>query len=153
MPIYFLATCLLFFINISWTSAQEFVYIDNNIDNAEFTLRIDDEITFPDIQVILGREIAFEDISVGITPFRHQANYIITRRPTDAERIVKVDNCDNFPDLSILVKEDLPFPDVRIEFRDNSAFVDVLIYSEKTTVSEQELIACLLPFIREKAQK
>ena len=144
---------LLLFCYLNGIQAQEFVYIDDNISNAAITVKIDDEVTFPDIQVVLGRDIPFEDFTVGITPFKSQANFIITRSDTDAERLVKVDNCDNFPDLSILVKPELSFPDVRIEFRDNSSFVDILIYSEKTTVSEQELIACLLPLIREKADK
>lgn len=145
---------LLFFVyNFGNIQAQDFVFIDDNIPDAAITVHIADEVTFPDIKVVLGRDIPFEDFSVGITPFKNQANYIITKRPVDAQRAVKVDNCDNFPDLSILVQEEISFPDVRIEFRDNSAFVDILIYTEKTTVSEQELIACLLPLIREKAQK
>lgn len=144
---------LLFVSNLEGTQAQNFVFIDDNIADATMTLQIADEVTFPDIKVVLGRDIPFEDFSVGITPFKSQANYIITKRAVDAQRLVKVDNCDNFPDLSILVQEEISFPDVRIEFRDNSSFVDILIYTEKTTVSEQELIACLLPLIREKAQK
>lgn len=148
-----LSLILLLFSTIQTTKAQNFVFIDDNIEDANMTVRIADEVTFPDIQVVLGRDIPFEDFSVGITPFKNQANYIITKKASDAERQIKVDNCDNFPDLSILVQEELSFPDVRIEFRDNSSFVDILIYTEKTTVSEQELIACLLPLIREKAQK
>jgi len=144
---------LLFVSNLERTQAQNFVFIDDNIADATMTLQIADEVTFPDIKVVLGRDIPFEDFSVGITPFKSQANYIITKRAVDAQRLVKVDNCDNFPNLSILVQEEISFPDVRIEFRDNSSFVDILIYTEKTTVSEQELIACLLPLIREKAQK
>lgn len=144
---------LLFVCHSKNIQGQNFVFIDDNIPNATMTINIADEITFPDIKVVLGRDIPFEDFSVGITPFKNQANYIITKRAADAQRSVKVDNCDNFPDLSILVQEEIPFPDVRIEFRDNSAFVDILIYTEKTTISEQELIACLLPLIREKAQK
>lgn len=147
--------CLFFFLSISFLNlqAQEFIFINDDISEAKTTIRIANSVTFPDIKVVLGRDIPFEDFTVGITPFRQQADYIITKRPSDAGRLVKVDNCDNFPDLSILVSEELPFPDVRIEFRDNSAFVDLLIYTEKTTVSEQELIACLLPLIREKANK
>jgi len=144
---------LLFVCNSRNIQAQNFVFIDDNIPDASMTLQIANEVTFPDIKVVLGRDIPFEDFSVGITPFKNQANYIITKQATDAQRLVKVDNCDNFPDLSILVQEEISFPDVRIEFRDNSSFVDILIYTEKTTVSEQELIACLLPLIREKAQK
>jgi hypothetical protein len=144
---------LLLFCYFNVVQAQEFVYVNDNISDATITIRIANEVAFPDIQVLLGRDIPFEDITVGITPFKSQANYIITKRPGDANRVVKIDNCDNFPDLSILVKSELSFPDVRIEFRDNSSFVDLLIYSEKTTISEQELIACLLPFIREKANK
>lgn len=144
---------LFFAYNFGNIQAQDFVFIDDNIPDAAMTVHIADEVTFPDIKVVLGRDIPFEDFSVGITPFKNQANYIITKRAVDAQRSVKVDNCDNFPDLSILVQEEISFPDVRIEFRDNSAFVDILIYTEKTTVSEQELIACLLPLIREKAQK
>lgn len=151
-PIRFLLLLLSIY-SLDQIQAQNFVFIDNNIADAPLTLKIADEVTFPDIKVVLGRDIPFEDFSVGITPFKSQANYIITKRASDAERLVKVDNCDNFPDLSILVQEEIPFPDVRIEFRDNSSFVDILIYTEKTTVSEQELIACLLPLIREKAQK
>ena len=117
------------------------------------TIKIDNEITFPDIQVVLGKDIPFEDFTVGITPYKSQANYIIVDDISNAERSVKVDNCDNFPDLSILVKSEISFPDVRIEFRDKNSFVDILIYSEKATISEQELIACLLPLIREKAKK
>jgi hypothetical protein len=138
---------------LTTTNAQEFVYIDNNISDAKITIKIDDEISFPDIQVVLGKNIPFEDFTVGITPYKSQANYIIVQDISNAERSVKVDNCDNFPDLSILVKSEISFPDVRIEFRDKNAFVDILIYSEKATISEQELIACLLPLIREKAQK
>ena len=144
---------LLFVCNSVILQAQNSVFIDDNIPDATMTINIADEVSFPDIKVVLGRDIPFEDFSVGITPFKNQANYIITKRAADAQRSVKVDNCDNFPDLSILVQEEIPFPDVRIEFRDNSAFVDILIYTEKTTISEQELIACLLPLIREKAQK
>lgn len=153
---HFLRILSVVFLFCSYTSssqAQNFVFIDDNIPDASMTIRIANEVTFPDLKVVLGRDIAFEDFSVGITPFKNQANYIITKRAIDAQRSVKVDNCDNFPDLSILVQEEIPFPDVRIEFRDNSAFVDILIYTEKTTISEQELIACLLPLIREKAQK
>jgi hypothetical protein len=153
---HFLQILFIVFLFCSYTSssqAQNFVFIDDNIPDASMTIRIANEVTFPDIKVVLGRDIPFEDFSVGITPFKNQANYIITKRAIDAQRAVKVDNCDNFPDLSILVQEEIPFPDVRIEFRDNSAFVDILIYTEKTTISEQELIACLLPLIREKAQK
>jgi len=135
-------------------SAQVQVYVDDKIDDENIiTLRIDDEMPFPDIKVLLARDIPFEDFTVGITPYRTQANFIITRSAQAAGRIVKVDNCDNFPDFQILVNDDEAFPDVRIEFRDNSSFVDFLIYSEKTTVSEQEIIACLLPLIREKAGK
>lgn len=146
---------LVFCLNCLWAVAQEqeFVFIDNEADVETITIKIADEVTFPDIKVVLGRDIPFEDFTVGITPYKRQANYIITQNSSDAQRVVKVDNCDNFPDLSILVREEIPFPDVRIEYRDNSAFVDFLIYSEKTTVSEQELIACLLPLIREKAKK
>ena len=157
MPMRFQLTSLIIllvsFCNVGNLQAQNFVFIDDNIADAAITIQISDEVTFPDIKVVLGRDISFEDFSVGITPFKNQANYIITKRAIDAQRAVKVANCDNFPDLSILVQEEIPFPDVRIEFRDNSSFVDILIYTEKTTVSEQELIACLLPLIREKAQK
>jgi len=149
----FLIAFLFFVYNVNSTQGQNFVFIDDNISDATITVKIADEISFPDIKVVLGRDIPFEDFSVGITPFKNQANYIITKKAADAQRSVKVDNCDNFPDLSILVQEEISFPDVRIEFRDNSAFVDLLIYTEKTTISEQELIACLLPLIREKAQK
>ncbi|WMX15938.1 MULTISPECIES: hypothetical protein [unclassified Aureispira] len=149
-----LFTALLFCIlSTSAIQAQNFVFVDDDIPDATMTVRIANKVTFPDIKVVLARDIPFEDFSVGITPFKRQANYIITKEAADAQRLVKVDNCDNFPDLSILVQEKIPFPDVRIEFRDNNAFVDILIYTEKTTVSEQEIIACLLPLIREKAQK
>ncbi|CAA6821969.1 MAG: Unknown protein, partial [uncultured Aureispira sp.] len=121
-----LITFLLFLCHSKNTQAQNFVFIDDNIPDATMTINIADESTFPDIKVVLGRDIPFEDFSVGITPFKNQANYIITKRAADAQRSVKVDNCDNFPDLSILVQEEIPFPDVRIEFRDNSAFVDIL---------------------------
>lgn len=147
--------CLLLGCLLSTTiTAQEHVYVDDKIDDENIiTLRVDDEMPFPDIKVLLARDIPFEDFTVGITPYRAQANYVITRTLQDARRVVKIDNCDNFPDFQIMVNDDEAFPDVRIEFRDNSAFVDFLIYSEKTTVSEQELIACLLPLIREKAGK
>lgn len=144
---------IFFFYYFSPLAAQDFVYIDSDNDKADFTIKIADKITFPDIQVVLARNIPFSDFSVGITPYRNQAHYIITKKQSDANRHIMIDNCSAFPDLSILVKDDLSFPDVRIEFRDASNFVDILIYSEKTTVSEQELIACLLPLIREKAQK
>lgn len=113
-------------------------------------VQIAETVTFPDIQVQLGRDIPFEDFTVGITPYRAQADYIITRREVDAGMIVRLDNCDAFPDLSILYGVDVRFPDVRIEFRDDHRPADILIYTEKTTVSEQELLACLLPLIKEK---
>lgn len=151
LSILYLTNIILLLILSSTIHAQNFVYVDDNVPNAKETIRISDDITFPNIQVILGRNISFEDFSVGITTYKNQAHYIITKNPNDAERLVQVNNCDNFPDLSILVKEEIAFPDIRIEFRDN--FADILIYTEKTTISEQELIACLLPLIREKTGK
>lgn len=129
---------------------QQTVFVHPNPNTERPIVQIAEVVTFPDIQVLLGRDIPFEDISVGITPYRAQADVIITRKEADAGFIVRVDNCDGFPDLSILYGPDVRFPDVRIEFRDDHRPVDVLIYTEKTTVSEQELLACLLPFIKEK---
>jgi len=140
-----------FFFAMPLLVGQSYVYVHQDADNAKETVHISDEVTFPDLKVQLGRDVPFRDIRVGITPYKSQANYIITKDESDAGLSVKVDNCDNFPDLSILVGEDVSFPDYRIEFRDRSSLVDVLIYTEKVTISEQELIACLLPLIREKA--
>ena len=140
--------CCLFGTSSIW--AQQQVFIDARPQANQSVVQIAEDVNFPDIQVQLGRDIPFEDITVGITPFRRQANIIITRREADAGSVVRLDLCDNFPDLRILYGPDVRFPDVRIEFRDDNRPVDVLIYTEKTTVSEQELIACLLPFIKEK---
>ena len=138
--------------------AQKSIYVpsDNREGGAsQDPVRISTHVTFPDIKVLLARDIPFEDFSVGITPIRHQADYILTARPEDAAQTVLLDNCSNFPALSILYGHELSFPDVRIEFRDQNRGLapDFLIYTEKTTISEQELLACLLPLIREKAQR
>jgi hypothetical protein len=138
--------------------AQQNVYVpsDNKDGGAsQQPVRISTDVPFPDVKVLLARDLPFEDFSVGITTIRHQADYILTERPEDAARVVLMDNCSNFPTLSILYGNNLSFPDVRIEFRDqNRGFApDFLIYTERTTVSEQELIACLLPLILEKARE
>ena len=132
---------------------QQSVFVNPNPSAERPVVQIAEAVTFPDIQVLLARDIPFEDITVGITPYRVQADYIITQDEDDAGIIVRVDNCDAFPELSILYGTDLRFPDVRIEFRDDNRPVDILIYTEKTTVSEQELLACLLPLIQEKARR
>lgn len=129
---------------------QQAVFIHAQPQADRPVIQIAEAVTFPDIQVQLGRDIPFEDFTVGITPYRAQAHYIITRREADAGMIVRLDNCNAFPDLSILYGVDVRFPDVRIEFRDDHRPVDILIYTEKTTLSEQELLACLLPLIKEK---
>lgn len=131
--------------------AQQTVFVHQNPIAANVPkVQISENVTFPDIQVLLGRDIPFEDISVGITPYRAQADIVITKSEGSAARVVQLELCDNFPDLHILYGSEVRFPDVRIEFRDDNRPVDVLIYTEKITVSEQEIIACLLPFIQEK---
>lgn len=129
---------------------QQAIFVHPNPNIERPIVQIAEVVTFPDIQVLLGRDLPFEDISVGITSYRDQADFIITRREADAGVVVRLDNCDAFPELSILYGSEVRFPDVRIEFRDGHRPADVLIYTEKTTVSEQELLACLLPFIKEK---
>ncbi|MGH1337605.1 MAG: hypothetical protein ACRBFS_15900 [Aureispira sp.] len=148
---------ILFSTLVTISQAQKSVYVpsDNRDGGAsQDPVRISTHVTFPDIKVLLARDIPFEDFSVGITSIRHQADYILTARPEDAVQTVLLDNCSNFPGLSILYGHNLSFPDVRIEFRDQDrGFApDFLIYTEKTTVSEQELLACLLPLILEKAR-
>lgn len=138
--------------------AQQTVYVptDNREGGAsQETIRISTHVPFPDVKVLLAKDIAFEDFSVGITSIRRQADYILTRDPKDAAQKVVLDNCSNFPSLSILYGDDLSFPDVRIEFRDQNRGLspDILIYTEKTTISEQELLACVLPLILKKARK
>ncbi len=143
-----------FLLNISLLSAQQIVFVAAKISDATETLKIDKNVNFPDIKIELGRNIPFEDIKVAMTNQRQQANYILTTNPNDANYSVKVDNCDNFPDLTIQIGANLSFPDYRIELVDWASRADVLIYSEKMTLSDQELIACLLPLIKEKiAQK
>lgn len=134
------------------TFAQQHIYVNANANSELPVVNISENVSFPDIKVLLARDISFEDITVGITNNRHQADIILTRREIDAGLAVRVDNTEAFPDLRILYSHDLAFPDVRIEFRDDNRPVDYLIYTEKTTVSEQELIACLLPLIQEKAR-
>lgn len=148
---------ILFVALVTILQAQQSVYVPSDSKDggaSQEPVRISTDVTFPDIKVLLARDLPFEDFSVGITAIRHQADYILTERPEDAARIVLMDNCSNFPTLSILYGHNLSFPDVRIEFRDqNRGFApDFLIYTEKTTVSEQELLACLLPLILEKAR-
>lgn len=148
---------ILLLTKVTQLAAQQSVYVPSDNRNggaSQEPVRISTDVPFPDIRVLLARDLPFEDFSVGITPIRQQADYILTARPQDAAREVLLDNCSNFPALSILYGHDLSFPDVRIEFRDQSyGFApDFLIYTEKTTVSEQELLACLLPLILEKAR-
>jgi hypothetical protein len=138
--------------------AQQTIYVptDNGDGGAsQKSVRISTDVNFPDVRVLLARDIAFEDFSVGITPFPRQADYILTATPADAARTVLLDHCDQFPELSVLYGAALSFPDVRIEFRDSDHGLapDFLIYTERTTVSEQELLACLLPLILEHARR
>ncbi len=149
---------LLFALLATEAYAQQGVYVptDNRDGGAsQSTVTISTHVPFPDIQVLLARDIPFEDFSVGITTIRHQADYVLTAKAADAARIVVVDNCNQFPTQSILYGNDLPSPDVRIEFRDQDrGFApDFLIYTERTTISEQELLACVLPLILEKARR
>lgn len=152
-----LSLIMLLLVIVTNLQAQQTVYVPSDTKNggaSQEPVRISTDVPFPDIQVLLARDIPFEDFSVGITPIRQQADYILTAYPQDAARAVLLDNCSNFPALSILYGNDLSFPDVRIEFRDQNFGLapDFLIYTEKTTVSEQELLACLLPLILEKAR-
>ena len=152
MILQLLLSSLLVFFSF-FASAQDFVYIDDEIQDVEEAIEISREVTFPDIRVQLGKDISFEDIKVGITNRKNKAHYILTEKIGDAARKVQVDNCDNFPDLRIEIGSNLSFPDYRIELVENEYWADILIYSEKVTLSEQELIACLLPLIREKTGK
>ena len=131
--------------------AQSTVFISDNPRNSQKTVKIAQEVSFPDIKVRLGRDIPFEDITVGITDRRNRADVILTDQEIQAERSIRLDNEAAFPDLRILYGPEVSFPDIRIEFRGHEPLrADVLIYTENTTVSEQELIAALLPYIRRR---
>ncbi len=145
---------LLFILSAPFHSkAQVYVYADQDSDKSSEVVKISPKINFPDIRVQLGRDIPFEDIRVSFTSYRTQANYILTDDESDANQSVLIDNCNNFPDLSIEISTKPSFPDYRIEFTDNESFADVLIYSEKIGISQQDIVACLLPLIRKKTGK
>ena len=100
----------------------------------------------------VGKNIPFEDFTVGITPYKSRANFVLTEAEASASRVVTLDNCDNLPDLSLKYGKNIAFPDVRIEFRENE-MADYLVYTENLLISTEELLVCLLPLIRQKAQK
>lgn len=151
---FYLISCFLLYTQLLY--AQQVIYVNNNnIDESLPVIQIDDAVAFPDIQVQMGRWVNFPDFQVRITSNEREADIIITADPRVTEIHVRVDNADAFPDLSILVGDErlVRFPDVRIRVVDFRAQADVVIFSEKGTLSEQELIAALLPAIREKAEK
>lgn len=144
---------ILFCINVSsFCVAQQTIFADAALEGASLSLQVKKELNFPDIKVQLGKNIAFEDFTVALTNFKSRANFILSESEQSASRTIKLDNCDNFSDLKIQYGLDLSFPDVRIELRDNG-MADYLIYTENGLISAPELIACLLPLIREKAKK
>ena len=63
-PTIALLSFLFFACNFKIVQAQDFVFIDDNISDATMTLNIADEVTFPDIKVVLGRDIPFEEIQM-----------------------------------------------------------------------------------------
>ena len=136
----------------SFCVAQQIIFADAGLEAASLSLQVKKELNFPDIKVQLGKNIAFQDFTVALTNFKSRANFVLSESEQAASRTIKLDNCDNFSDLKIQYGIDLPFPDVRIELRENG-MADYLIYTENGLISAPELIACVLPLIREKAKK
>lgn len=132
--------------------AQTKVYIDDHPRGSDDVIRIDTRVSFPDVKVELGRNIAFEDFTVAVTTSRVRADIIITKREIQADQSVRIDNRASFPDFKILYGDDVSFPDVRIKYLGENPRqrADLLIFTENTSVSDQEIIACLLPQIKEK---
>lgn len=133
-------------------SAQTTVFVSERASDPDLTLKISEKVSFPDIKVEIGRRISFENITVGMTKNRNKADYIIADSQLRASKSVRLDSRTAFPDLTILYGNDISFPDVRIEVHDDEYFrADVLIYTEKATISEQEIIGCLIDLIKKKA--
>lgn len=135
--------------------AQTKVFIDDNPRGSGDVVRIHTSASFPDVRVELGRDISFEDFTVAVTTSRVRADIIITKREIHAHETVRIDNRTAFPDLTILYGDDVSFPHVSIEYlgEDPRRRADFLIFTENTTVSDEEIIACLLPQIKKKMQK
>lgn len=129
------------------------IYVSSHADGD--IIRISETATFADISISIGLDIRLEDIKVGITNNRNEADFVVTGKKEKADISYKVDNTENFPELVIHYGGENMFgiPDYRIQLVENNYFADILIYSEKLTLSEQEVIACLLPMIRKKTGK
>jgi hypothetical protein len=109
----------------------------------EKNVTITTDLAFPDVEVLIGRDLVNEDISVGITNQRNKADYKLTTRT----RIV-YDNGKASNDLNVLYGADISFPDVRIEVREDAfPAPDYWIYSQDLNVSDEAIIETLLPII------
>lgn len=130
--------------------AQTKVFVDDAPHGSAEVVQIDTRASFPDVRVELGRNIPFEDFTVAVTTSRVRADIIITKHEIHADETVRVDNRTAFPDFSILYGKAISFPHVSIEYlgEDPIRSADILIFTENTSVSDQEIIACLLPQIK-----
>lgn len=141
---------LLFCLTLS-SAAQTSVSIEKDLPFPDLRVEIGEDISFPDIKVKIGARTPFEDLTVGLTDSRAKANFVITKSSFPDKRILYGKSV-SFEDLKIVAGENVNFPDITIEVR-NSGVADYWIYSEKGSVSNEEIVLCLLEVIQKKLKK
>ncbi len=139
----FLATFLSFnaFSQISF-------YVEKELPSSDFSVKIGSNVSFPDIKVQIGENISYDDFTVGITDTKSKADFVIVKSKFQADKVVRASDDVSFPDISIQAGEDVSFPDVRIKIKKTGS-VNYLVYTEKASISMDDLVIALLPAINQ----
>lgn len=134
-----------------WASGQTTIALEKEIAFPDLRVEIAEDLSFPDFKIRIGQRVPFEDITVGITDSRARADYIISRSSFPDKRIMYGKSIA-FEDLKICAGEQVNFPDFTIEVT-HTGPANYWIYSEKGSVTHEEIVLCLIGVIKEKVKK
>lgn len=129
------------------------IHVSSNMKGE--VIRISESHTFSDLSISIGHDIIGEDLSVAITEDKKKADFVVVGNSKRATVSYRVDNTEPFPDYIVHYggRDIMAIPDYEIKMVRSEFYAGILIYTEKVTLSEQEVIACLLPMIRKKIGK
>ena len=143
---------LIFLITISFAiiygNAQISFKIESDIFFPDLSVKISESTVISDISIKIGEKVNFADFTVGITSRRNQADFIITKTSIP-EFTIRASSNVLMPDISIKIGENVLFPDVTIKIK-TSGVVDYIVYTEKESITMNDLVIALLPAINKE---
>lgn len=143
----FFLTFVLYYTTIN-SSGQTTLGIEKDISFPDLRVEISDDISFPDLRVKIGTDVSFEDFTVGFTSSKSKADFIISTSSFPDKKILYGKSV-SFRDVQICASENITFPDITIKIR-KSGLVDYLIYSDKSNISKEEIVICLIEVIKKR---